>query len=188
MRLASPRTSSTTSGSTASIWSRSPRTASTRRGVRHATTSTTTTRAAIDLAEWLDDTRLTLNSMHAPISRELRQRHLGRAFRRGRRRTAARKAAVDEAQAALAWPSVPFRRHLVVHLGVPDRMRRRRQQPRRARAQPRGAAPVAARLGVRLALEVIPNPLSTPTALVALIENDLEGATSASAWTSATRS
>ena len=43
----------------------------------------------IALAEWLDDTRLTLHSMHAPIARELRQRRVeGRAEPRRRRRIA----------------------------------------------------------------------------------------------------
>lgn len=132
-------------------------------------------RAAIALAEWLDDTRLRLHSMHAPIARS----YLDGSWRDGLSLAAAddarRKAAVDETLAALdVAAAVPYD-VMVVHCGVPE--------PHAAAADNhRGSlvrsleelSPVAQRYGVRLAIEVIPNALSTPSALVDLIESDID--------------
>ena len=132
-------------------------------------------RAAIALAEWLDDTRLTLHSMHAPIARDFAkgtwQDNLSLASHDDGRR----KAAVEEALATLDVAAAVKYSTLVVHAGVPE---------------PHGSAadnhlgslvrsleelsPVADRYGVRLAVEVIPNAISTPSALVELVESDLE--------------
>lgn len=132
-------------------------------------------RAAIALAEWLDDTRLQLHSMHAPIARE----YADGSWQEGLTLAAAdetrRRAAVDETLATLdVAAAVPYEA-LVLHCGVPD---------------PYGAVadnhltslvrsleelwPVAERYRVQLAVEVIPNLMSTPSSLVGLIESELE--------------
>lgn len=132
-------------------------------------------RAAIALAEWLDDTRLQLHSMHAPIARE----YADGSWQEGLTLAAAdetrRRAAVDETLATLDVAAVVPYETLVLHCGVPD---------------PYGAVadnhltslvrsleelwPVAERYRVQLAVEVIPNLMSTPSSLVGLIESELE--------------
>jgi sugar phosphate isomerase/epimerase len=132
-------------------------------------------RAAVALAEWLDDTRLTLHSMHAPIA----GRYLNGSWKEGLSLAAAdegrRKAAVDETLATLdVAAAVPYR-VMVVHCGVP--------QPHAAQGDNHlgslvksleELSPSAQRYGVRLAIEVIPNDLSTPSALVDIIESDID--------------
>ena len=134
-------------------------------------------RAAIALAEWLDDTRLVLHSMHAPIA----GRYVNGSWKDGLSLAAAdegrRKAAVDETLAALdVAAAVPYE-VLVVHCGVPV--------PHAGPGENHGASlirsleelsPVAVRYGVRMAIEVIPNELSTPAALVDVIESDIDAA------------
>lgn len=132
-------------------------------------------RAALALGEWLDDTRLTLHSMHAPIA----GRYVNGSWKEGLSLASAdearRKAAVDETLATLdVAAAVPYR-VMVVHCGVP-----------RPHAAPgdnhlgslvkslEELSPVAQRFGVRLAIEVIPNELSTPAALVDIIESDID--------------
>ena len=132
-------------------------------------------RAAIALAEWLDDTRLQLHSMHAPIARE----YADGSWQEGLTLAAAdetrRRAAVDETVATLeVAAAVPYEA-LVLHCGVPD--------PYGALADNHLTSlvrsleelwPVAERYRVQLAVEVIPNLMSTPASLVGLIESELE--------------
>ncbi len=132
-------------------------------------------RAAIALAEWLDDTRLRLHSMHAPIARD----YVNGAWKDGLSLAShddgQRKAAVDETLATLDVAAAIHYSTLVVHGGVPE--------PHAGPADNHLSAlvrsleelsPVAERYGVRLAVEVIPNALSTPSTLVDLIESDID--------------
>ena len=130
--------------------------------------------AVASLAEWLRATGLSLHSVHAPIN----ESYVGGAWGAGlsiadRDR---RAAAVREASAALQVArTVPFE-HLVVHVGTPDAYVTSRQdnsldQARRAIEELHASASA---LGVRLALEVIPNALSSAERLVQLIDDDLE--------------
>ncbi len=134
-------------------------------------------RAVTDLAEWLDDTRLTLNSFHAPICASLVNGVWGESFSTAIGDEARRRKALEEARAALALATTIPYKYLVVHLGVPtlDGMAtagdNSRQAARRSIEDLHEAAVAA---GVRLALEVIPNPLSSAEALVHLIEDELE--------------
>lgn len=134
-------------------------------------------RAAIALAEWLDDTRLTLRSMHAPIARD----YVNGAWKDGLSLASTdesqRKAAVEETLATLDIAAAVRYSTLVVHGGVPE--------PHGGPADNHLASlvrsleelsPVAQQYGVRLAIEVIPNALSTPAALVDLIESDIDAA------------
>ena len=134
-------------------------------------------RAAIALAEWLDDTRLTLRSMHAPIARD----YVNGSWKDGLSLAATdesqRKAAIEETLATLDVAAAVRYSTLVVHGGVPE--------PHGGPADNHLASlvrsleelsPVAQQYGVRLAVEVIPNALSTPSALVDLIESDIDAA------------
>jgi sugar phosphate isomerase/epimerase len=87
-----------------------------------------------------------------------------------------RRRTLAEAEAALAVAqTIPFR-CLVVHLGVPDAMKPGAGDNSResARRSIEALHDMAGRAGVGLAIEVIPNALSTPESLVSLIENDLD--------------
>jgi sugar phosphate isomerase/epimerase len=131
------------------------------------------------LAEWLDDTRLTLNSMHAPICTSLANGiPVGELFSNAVPDEPRRRKALAEAQAALSLAAMVPYRYLVVHLGVPDSAEARAHDNSRdaARRSIEELHAMAEKAGVRLALEVIPNPLSSAESLVSFIEEDLEGA------------
>ena len=129
------------------------------------------------LAEWLDDTRLGLHSMHAPITASFANGDWGEAFSNAAADEERRLKAVSETEAALAVAqTIPFK-YLVVHLGLPDAMKPASGDNSReaARRSIEAMHAAAQRVGVELALEVIPNSLSSPDALVSLVENDLDG-------------
>ena len=133
--------------------------------------------AVRSLAEWLEDTRLVLNSIHAPVIASYHNGQWGEAFSNALTDDERRKRALTESEAALAMAAtIPFR-HLVVHLGVPDVAKPDAGDNSReaARRSIDTLHEMADRAGVQLALEVIPNALSTPESLVALIEEDLDG-------------
>lgn len=133
--------------------------------------------AVRSLAEWLEDTRLTLHSMHAPITASFSDGTWGEAFSTAAGDETRRHKALSEAEAALAVAqTIPFQ-FLVVHLGVPSGQKPGNGDNSRdaARRSVEALHEMAERAGVRLALEVIPNALSTPEALVTLIEDDLDG-------------
>jgi sugar phosphate isomerase/epimerase len=132
-------------------------------------------RAAVALAEWLDDTRLRLHSMHAPIAGT----YAGGKWHDGLSLASAddgrRRAAVEETLATLdVAAAVPYN-VLVVHCGVPVPHAGPGDNHRGALVRSlEELSPAAERHGVRLAIEVIPNELSTPSALVELIESDID--------------
>ena len=132
-------------------------------------------RAAVALAEWLDDTRLRLHSMHAPIAGTYAAGTWKDGLSLASADESRRKAAVDETLATLdVAAAVPYQ-VLVVHCGVPDVHAARADNHRGALVRSlEELSPVAQRLGVQLAIEVIPNELSTPSALVDLIESDID--------------
>jgi sugar phosphate isomerase/epimerase len=133
--------------------------------------------AVRSLGEWLEDTRLTLNSMHAPISASLANGVWGESYSNAVADDARRRKALNEAESALAVAQTLPYRHLVVHLGVPDSASPDATDNRidAARRSIQELREMAERAGVTLALEVIPNRLSGADALVSFIENDLEG-------------
>ena len=97
---------------------------------------------------------------------------------------------MNETRAALhIAATVPFE-HLVVHIGQPDAQApppNDNQRDAAKRSVEEIAEAVANTPGVELALEVIPNKLSTVERIVRLIE-DLELDDAGCAWTSGTRS
>lgn len=133
--------------------------------------------AAVDrLAEWLAQTGLTLESVHAPITD-----HFGQGDRWAATYSialvdaAARQLAVREAEAALQISSrIPYKT-LVVHLGTPASKNNPGDNNRSAAVRSADEiCRLAESLGIRVALEVIPNDLSTPASLVSMLERDLE--------------
>lgn len=134
-------------------------------------------RAAIALAEWLDDTRLRLHSMHAPIA----ARYVNGQWKDGLSLASAdegrRRAAVDETLATLnVAATVPYS-VLVLHCGVPVPYAGPGDNHRASLVRSlEELSPAAGQHNVRLAIEVIPNELSTASALVDLIESDIDAA------------
>ena len=131
--------------------------------------------AVAALAEWLSETGLVLNSVHAPIAASMRQGKGGEGFSNALADDAGRQAAVRETAAALQIARrIPFN-VLVVHLGTPAANSRPGDNNRTAAF--RSAADIcrlAEPLGVRVALEVLQNDLSTTAELVSLLEEDLD--------------
>ena len=129
--------------------------------------------AVADLQQWLAEGGVELHSVHAPV---------GEAFSAGRWNTPfslasvdrdARSRAVDETELALQIARrIPFK-VLVTHLGVP------RWAPTAAADNSRDAArrsieelsAIAEPLGVKIAVEVIPNELSRAGSLVHFVED-----------------
>ena len=133
-------------------------------------------RARAQLAEWLSDTRLRLHSVHAPAFEALRQGRWVGALSNASSNEARRRTAVAEAEAALALTThVPFQ-FLVTHIGVPAGEAAGADNQRdAARRSVEDLVALAAKVNVRVAIEVIPNPLSSAADLVHLIEEDLDG-------------
>jgi sugar phosphate isomerase/epimerase len=133
---------------------------------------------AIDrLAEWLADTRLQLHSVHAPIVEGIAQGKWVGSFSNASGDEKRRAAALAETHAALEIARrIPYR-FLVTHLGMPsiEQVPPQDNQPAAARRSVEEIAAMAAAVGVRVALEVIPNDLSAAGTLVRLIEEDLDG-------------
>jgi sugar phosphate isomerase/epimerase len=134
--------------------------------------------AVLALREWLDDTRLTLNSIHAPICASLVNGAMVEPYSNANVDESRRKKALAEADAALAVAQVLPYRNLIVHLGVPDTKETKGTDNSRAvaRRSVEELHVMAERAGVRVAIEVIPNSLSSAESLASFIEDDLEGA------------
>jgi sugar phosphate isomerase/epimerase len=131
------------------------------------------------LGEWMRDARLELHSIHAPITDSLVNDQWGaRVFSTAARDPEARQEALREMDAALAIAAqIPFK-FLVVHLGVPSAMNPRSDDNRRDAAvrSIEDIRAAAQPLGVRIAVEVMGNDLSTSEALVDLLDQNFEGA------------
>lgn len=129
------------------------------------------------LAEWLSDLRLELHSMHAPIVEGIRAGNWVGSFSIASSEEARRTRAIAETQAALKVAErVPFT-YLVLHLGIPDGQTTPLgdNQPSAARRSVEEIVAMARDVNVRVALEVMPNTLSSASAIVHLIEEQLEG-------------
>jgi sugar phosphate isomerase/epimerase len=132
--------------------------------------------AAASLGSWLAGSGLGLHSVHAPFAESFADGRWGPAFSNASGDEKVRARAVAETIAALEIARhVPFQ-FLVLHLGLPDSL------PPPPGDNLRDAAcrsieqieEHAERLGVRVALEVIPNGLSAPDSVADLIENRLD--------------
>jgi sugar phosphate isomerase/epimerase len=132
--------------------------------------------AVRSLGEWLAESNLTLHSIHAPITDVFANGKTGRTFSTAARNADARRATLVEMEAALNIANtLPFR-FFVVHVGVPL------AQAPAADDNSREAAirsieeihRLAEPLGIRVALEVMGNSLSTATDLVELLDRSFE--------------
>ena len=133
--------------------------------------------AIAEVAEWLSDARLTLHSIHAPIVERMHQGRWVGTFSNASSDESRRKQAVAEAQAAIAVAAqIPFR-YFVLHLGVPttEQQQASDNHAGAARRSVEEIADAAARVNVRVAVEVIPNALSDAASLALLVEEELEG-------------
>lgn len=127
------------------------------------------------LAEWLDDTRLQLHSVHAPIVEAMRQGEWVGALSTAVGDEPRRAAAIAEISAVLEMAGeLPFK-YLVVHVGTPKGHELERDnQPDAARRSIEQIVALASSAGVKVALEVMPNALSSADALTRLIEDTLD--------------
>lgn len=134
------------------------------------------------IVRWLADTGLTAHSIHAPITSALRGGAWGDVWSIASADAGRRQTAIAESGRAMAFAAAVGARYVVVHLGVPEGM----QTPgpdNDGAAVARSLTLLAAEArthGLTLALEVIPNRLSTPDALVARLEAAAESVDEAS--------
>ncbi|MDQ3069051.1 MAG: sugar phosphate isomerase/epimerase [Acidobacteriota bacterium] len=134
--------------------------------------------AAGQIATWLANNGLTLHSVHAPITNALTRGAWGDVWSIASSNAAVRQTAVSEGRQAIAFASALGARFVVVHLGVPDSMKPPAPDNdggALARSLETLAAEARARR-ITLALEVIPNRLSTPDALAARLEDAADAA------------
>ncbi len=133
--------------------------------------------AVAHMADWLSDTRLELHSLHAPICEGLKSGQWIGSFSNASGDATRRAAALAETHAALQVARLIPYRFLVVHLGVPAARQQPLgdNQPDAARRSLEEIVTMAADVGVRVAVEVIPNQLSGAVELVRLIEDHFEG-------------
>lgn len=123
------------------------------------------------LAEWLDDTRLALTSVYAPVAEGLVDGVWQAPLSLAARDAAERARALEAARAVLPLAAtIPFTT-LVVPLGLPASLGRVEESVEAARASVETLAAAADAHGVRLALVVQANRWSSPEALVSLIED-----------------
>jgi sugar phosphate isomerase/epimerase len=129
-----------------------------------------------DLQQWLAEAGLSLHGIHAPVGETYRAGRWGAPLTIASADADTRARALAEAEHALhiarRIPAAVF----IVHLGLP-----RSQLPSAtdnsrdgARRSIEALADLAAPLGVKVAVEVIPNELSRAGSLVHFIEDDLD--------------
>jgi sugar phosphate isomerase/epimerase len=134
--------------------------------------------AIADLQQWIAAAGLELHSVHAPVSESLTGGRWGAPLTLASADADARGRALDEAVQALQIARrIPFK-ILVAHLGIP-----RSQQPQAGDNSRDGARrsidalrQLAEPLGVRVAVEIIPNELSRASALVHFVEAVIDAA------------
>ena len=129
-----------------------------------------------DLQAWLADARLDLVSVHAPVAESLTNGRWGPAFTLASSDAEVRARALAEAEQALQIARRIRFAVFVVHLGIP-----RMQGPSPtdnsrdgARRSVEALQRLAEPLGVRIAVEVIPNELSRAGSLVDFVEDVVE--------------
>lgn len=133
-------------------------------------------RMVAELEESLRDTGLRLHAVHAPIAETVQRGQWTGPLSIASGDEQERTRAVREVTTAIEMARrIPYG-YLVLHVGVPESQRpaahdNRLEATRRSLEKLQQAAEP---LGVRLALEVMPNALSTAAALVGLLEGDLE--------------
>ena len=133
-------------------------------------------RAIADARGWIASAGLQPWAVHAPITDGFVGGVWGRPYSNASTSTAVRQEAIDETRRSVEAAARLGCVAVVLHLGIP------RGQPIPAGDNDRSAlarslepiADACTKAGVRLALEVIPNDLATPSALVDWLSGDLE--------------
>jgi sugar phosphate isomerase/epimerase len=129
-----------------------------------------------ELATWLKETGLVLHSIHAPIFESFGAAGTGATFSVAASESARRQAAVREVELALGVLKRIPAKYLVIHLGAPAKYASAADNSRAAASRSvEEICKVVEPLGARLALEVIPNDLSSASALITLIDRDFDG-------------
>ena len=131
-----------------------------------------------ELKEWLAEAGLRLHSVHAPITDAFANGRGQRNFSTALRDSDARKATMREMEIAVnIAATLPFS-FFVVHLGVPDAWQPGSDDNNRDAAirSVEEIQAMAARAGVKVALEVMGNSLSTAPDLIEILERTFEGA------------
>jgi sugar phosphate isomerase/epimerase len=133
--------------------------------------------AAIDrLADWLKDTGLALHGIHAPITDRLSPGDKwGEAISNAVSDSGKRQAAVREADAALNIARRIPAHVFVVHMGTPKVQGGENNRSAAFRSVEE-ICRLAEPIGIRVAVELIPNELSDAQSLVTMLERDLEAA------------
>lgn len=130
--------------------------------------------AIAELSRWLSDTGLRLHGIHAPITdRLLPGDHWGDVISNAVSDSAKRQAAVREADAALNIARQIETKVFVIHLGTPT-VQGGENNRGAALKSVEEVCRMADPIGIRVAVEVIPNPLSDAASLVTLLERDLD--------------
>jgi sugar phosphate isomerase/epimerase len=133
--------------------------------------------AVADLQQWLAEAGLVLSSVHAPITESYTSGRWGRSLSVASPDDNERLAAVAETERSMHIARripVPV---LVLHLGVP----RTQEAPGGGNARSAARRSVeelqraAQPLGVKIAVEVLPNEISGAGSLTHFVENDLDG-------------
>jgi sugar phosphate isomerase/epimerase len=130
------------------------------------------------LKDWLAEARIGLHSVHAPITDVFASGRGQRSFSTAVRDSGARKATMHEMSTALNIAKViPFE-FLVVHLGVPVAQQPGPEDNNREAAirSVEEIVEMADAVGVKVALEIMDNDLSTAPDLVDILERSFDGA------------
>jgi sugar phosphate isomerase/epimerase len=133
--------------------------------------------AVRELAEWLSDARLELHSMHAPIMERMDGGRWVGSYSNAAADETRRREAIEETRATLDVARLVPYQYLVLHLGMPaaEKVPAGDNQAAAARRSLEEISTLAAQVNVRVAVEVIPNELSSPASLITLLEDRLEG-------------
>lgn len=132
------------------------------------------TAAIKELGGWLKDTGLALHGIHAPVVESMQGAgKWGPAISNAVSDTSKRQAAVREADAALNIARELGAGVFVVHLGTPTVQGGENNRTAAFRSV-EDLCRLAEPLDIRVALEVMPNPLSDAAQLVDVLERDLD--------------
>ncbi len=127
-----------------------------------------------EMRDWLAGAGLQAVSLHGPIFDGFRHGEWGRPYSNASSQPAARQEAIDETRIALEAARELGCSAMVLHLGVPQGTKTAAgdndASALRRSLEAIGEAAIGA--GVRLALELMPNPLSTPAELLRWMDDD----------------
>jgi sugar phosphate isomerase/epimerase len=129
-----------------------------------------------EVRAWVEAVGLEVISMHAPITTGFVNGSWGRAYSTASPETATRDEAISETIAATDAARVLRCKTMVLHLGIPagQPVPRGDNDAGAARRSLERIAEACVARGIQLAIEVIPNVLSTADAVGAWLEGDLE--------------